>query len=311
MQDIGTQTRAIDEAHSRWVLALDQHFTIWWAAFLLTSLQTLQEFKRFGDDDAKCMALAIAVEQLRFAKRSAPASRSGDPDGSALSLSQLAILTGCPIETTRRTLAQMVQAGTVQRQDKRYSMVVPDELFASGTGQAWALVNLLRSISTATSTQLITERQAVTSGGVSAVWCAVLRYSANLRRRITKGAHLRSLIAGMVQVEQQVRSHFLLCGKSAASRMEFNQAAVSMQQPLIAIKQTAIIAGDELARTQAAVRHAVDLGLGTIPESGIFRYSIGAAAVPDDSQAYTRGVKEALADLMLASLPADGKVEAR
>lgn len=311
MQDIETGKSALDDAHSKWVLALDQHFTIWWAAFLLNSIRTLQEFRRFGVDEAKVVALALAVEQLRLAERSSQASRSGDRNGAARSLSQLAVMIGCPIETTRRTLAQMVQVGTVQRQGKHYSMAVPEELCAFGAGQARAMMNLMRLIPVSSSSDLPSEISAVTNHGVSAVWCAVLRYSANLRRRVTRAAYLRSLIAGMVQVEQQVRRHFLIHGKSVASRLEFNQAAASMQEPLISIKQTAIIAGEELARTQAAVRHAVDLGLGTVPESGIFRYSIGAAAVPDDSQAYTRGVKEALADLMLSSLPAGGKVESR
>mgnify|MGYP006287109277 CR=1 FL=1 len=309
VQDIGTEIRALDDPHSRWVRALDQHFTTWWAAFLLTSLKTLKEFRRFGEGDAMVVALALAVEHLRLAERSSQASRPGDRNGAALSLSELAVKTGCPIETTRRTLAQMVQVGAVQRQGKHYCMATSAEFCAFGADQAKALMNLLGRIPVSTSSELLSENSAVTNQGISAVWCAVLRYSANLRRRITKGHYLRSLIAGMIQVEQQVRSHFLLHGKSVASRVEFNQVAVSMQQPLISIKQTAIIAGEELAKTQAAVRHAVDLGLGTVPESGIFRYSIGAAAVPDDSQAYTRGVKEALADLMLSSAPAGGKVE--
>ena len=303
MQDIETGKSTLDDAHSKWVLALDQHFTIWWAAFLLNSIRTLQEFRRFGDDDAKVVALALAVEQLRLAERSSQAPRPGDRNGAALSLSELAVMTGCPIETTRRTLAQMVQVGTVQRQGKRYCMAVSEELSAFGAGQAKAMRNVMRPIPVLTSSELQPESSAVTNHGVSAVWSAVLRYSANLRRRITRGNHLQSLIAGMVQVEQQARSQFLLHGKSAASRVEFNQAVVSMQQPLVSIKQTAIIAGEKLSRTQAAVRHAVDLGLGTVPENGIFRYSIGAADIPDDSQAYTRGVKEALADLILSSLP--------
>jgi hypothetical protein len=117
----------------------------------------------------------------------------------------------------------------------------------------------------------------------------------------SKGAYLSCIIAGMLQVEGQVRGLLLSQGRLSSSRLEFNAAAAAMPQPLISIQQTSILVMEPMARTMAAVRHAADSGFGTIQERGLFRYSMGATAVPDDSQIYTRGVMEALADLVLKS----------
>lgn len=292
--------------HGGIVAQLDETFSAWWAAFLLGANETLKGFREFGDDDGQLMALALAAHQVRHAAPSllVPDQLHLDDDG--LSLSQVAVRAGIPLETARRTLKRMIGNGYAQRRGDSYLIVVPERTFKAAGQQADALMSLVVALPLLLPPGLTCSGPGSATGdGVSHYWSAVLRYCANLRRRVTRGAYLSCLIAGMIQVEMLVRSHLIQRGRSIVSRQEYNEVAIKMPQPLIPLQQTAIIASETMARTQAAVRHAIELGLGTISERGIFRFSIGAAAVPDDSQAYTRGVKEALADLVLSSLASD------
>ena len=289
------------------VSQLDIHFSAWWAGFLQCAIETMKMFRRYGEDEGKLVALALAAKQVRGDDLAPPSSAATHRSGHGLSLSEVAVQTGTPLETTRRTLMRMVSEGHVQRTRDRYEIVRLDELVGLASRQAEGLALLMiRTPAIVPSEARAGVPRGATGIGVSAYWSAILRYCANLRRRITKGNHLGCLVAGMLQVEAQVRWHLLNLGKHFVSRAEFNEVAEAMPAPLLPIQQTAIIAGESMARTNAAVRHAVELGLGTIPERGIFRSSIAAARVPDDSQAYTRGVKEALAHLVLASLSATG-----
>lgn len=292
------------ELHAHLVAALDAHFTAWWAAFLLSVLETLKGFRAFGDDDGQLVALALSAASFRRTDPSlSPVPDQGRKQG--LSLSAIAIQTGCPLETIRRTLSRMVDGSVLQRDGNLYSIAVPDDLVTMGARQAGRMVRIISGIPGAAPAREANNGIGEATGDdLGATWLAALRYCANLRRRITKGSYLSCLVAGMLQVEEQVRLVLLANGKTVASRAEFNGAAIAMPQPLIAIQQTSVLAAESMTRTRAAVRHAVELGLGSIPERGLFRYSIGAAAVPDDSQAYTRGVKEALADLKVYSSPA-------
>ena len=279
---------------------LDEHFTLWWAGFLLSVSATLKQFRAFGDDDGQLVALALAARALRSGRASS-LSLAGQSAHDGLSLSEIAVMTGCPLETTRRTLKRMRAASSVLREGNRYSILVGDELLAAGATQAEVLAQLLSAIPAREFPGWAPGNEEHTKELAAAIcWTAALRYCANLRRRITKGAYLGCMIAGMIQVESQVRRMLLASGKHGASREAFNNVAVTMPEPLISTQETGRIAGEPSSRVHAAVQHAVDLGLGTVPMRGLFRYSIGAAAVSDDSQAYTRGVKEALVELCSA-----------
>ena len=86
---------------------LDLQFSGWWAAFLLCALNTITGFRRFGDDDGFLVALALAANG---------AGTGSTQDGKAavvglnrtLSLSEIAVQSGVPLETTRRTLLRFV-----------------------------------------------------------------------------------------------------------------------------------------------------------------------------------------------------------
>lgn len=285
------------------VSRLDDHFTTWWAGFLQCAIETLKAFRKFGDDDGKLVALALATKQVRGDHLASVSPAAMHQNG--LSLSEVAVQTGAPLETVRRTLIRMVGDGQVLRTRDRYDLVRSDELVRMAARQAQGLALLMIGAPGILPSELVLgSPRGVTGDAVCAYWSAILRYCSNLRRRIAKAAHLGCLVAGMLQVEARVRWHLLSLGKHLASRAEFNEMAEGMPAPDLVIQQTAMLAAEPMSRTNAAVRHAVELGLGTIPERGIFRFSIAAARVPDDSQAYTRGVREAMADLILASLAA-------
>jgi hypothetical protein len=280
---------------------LDLQFSGWWAAFLLCALNTITGFRRFGDDDGFLVALALAANG---------AGTGSTQDGKAvvvglnrtLSLSEIAVQSGVPLETTRRTLLKFVQAGAAARSEGRYSIVLPHEMCDDARGRARALASVLYRLTDRLFPRVIDSSVRLSNDDLlMAYWASSLRYFSNLRRRVVKGAFIPSLVAGMLQVEGVVRRAQLQLGNTVLSRAAFNSSAEKVDDPIIFLQETALLANETMSRVMASVSHAVELGMGTIPVRGRFRFSLVASRVPDDSAAYTRGVKEALEALVFQS----------
>lgn len=154
---------------------------------------------------------------------SVPASHHEDKSG--LSLSEVAFRTGIPVETTRRALLKLSNSGLVQRRQERYDIALPDELLKAATRQALALNHIIRAIpGIVLPADNLADGASEAGKGVGPYWTSVLRYCGNLRRRITKGVYLSTLVAGVLQIETLVRHSMLLNGKSVLSRPLDNQA---------------------------------------------------------------------------------------
>lgn len=280
---------------------LDLQFSGWWAAFLLCTLNTIAGFRRFGDDDGYLVALALAASGARTGSAQDGKASVVGLDRT-LSLSEIAIQSGVPLETTRRTLLKFLQAGAAVRSEGRYSIVLPHEIFEHAGGRARSLASVLYRLTDRLFPRVIDSSVQLSNDDLlMAYWAGSLRYCANLRRRVVKGSFIPSLVAGMLQVEGVVRRAQLQLGNTILSRADFNSSAEKVADPIIFLQETAFLANETMPRVMASVAHAVELGMGSTPVRGRFRFSLVAARVPDDSAAYTRGVREALEALVFQS----------
>lgn len=277
------------------VALLEARFCRWWAAFLVHSLDTLKAFRSYGDDDRQILAWGLAVAAAR-AERDPSVARDG------LSLSELAALTGVPVETARRHLLRLAQEGQCRRAGQHYAIDLSDALRARLVERARALAAVLvRELRPPV--PVVTAHQE--SVLLEVYLAAGLAYSSNLRRRIMRGVFIPCVMAGMLEIEAVVRTHRLLDGAADESRQYHVEVVHRLNLIIVHTARLAHIAGESLARARAAVRHANDLGFGTLVSPDYFGYSAQATPILRDNQALVGGIRERLADLMtVAGAPA-------
>lgn len=268
---------------------LDERFTAWWAAFLVHALETLKAFRVYGDDERQILVWALAVRAL-----------DGAMPG-ALSLTELAAMTGIPVETARRHLLRLAQDGQCRRVGALYAIDMPEVLRAAIALQARALVRVLRRALPRDGAPVPSESDALTPDAVRAALVAGLAYCANLRSRVTRGVFLPCFVAGMLEIEGAVRLRCLLEGDLALSRRNYLEIVHRMNWIVIYTARIAQLAGEPMARARAAVRYAGDLGFGTMVSADHFAYSADAAQVLREERGVICGVLERLADLLVAA----------
>lgn len=274
--------------NDRTVLArLDERFGAWWGAFLLHGLETLKTFRAYGDDERQILVWAMATSD----------GRPGLP------LSELATMTGIPVETARRHLLRLAQDGQCRREGALYAIDLPETLRAATAGRTIALARVLHDI-VYPGASLDAEWPAAADAEAARVYLSAgLAYCASLRRRVTRGVFIPCVFAGMLEIESAVRHRRLLEGDLVESRQHYVEVINRLNWIVVHTARVAHLAGESMTRARAAVRYAGNLGFGTMVSPDHFAYSAQAAQVLRDEQALIVGVKERLAELVRVATP--------
>lgn len=281
-----------DNLRERLVAAHEAKFSAWWGAFLLNALETLKSFRQFGDDEGQFLAWALATASLR------PAGAA--PHG-ALSLSEISVTTGIPLETARRHLLKMTQAGVCRREGTLYAMSLPSDVRAGALERLAPFAATLRSVVDDIAPPRQASSDAIDERALRAYLQSGLRYCANLRRLLTRGAFIAFVVAAMLEIEGRIRLQQMLVGPGILSRSQYNGLVERRHDITLHATRIADLAGEPLVRARAAIRQGIELGFASAVGPDQFAFSAIAARIPEDNQAYTRGVKEGLADLLLAA----------
>mgnify|MGYP006267282937 CR=1 FL=1 len=280
-----------DSLREQLVTAQETKFSAWWGAFLLNALETLKSFRQFGDDEGQFLAWALATASLP--------SAGAAPRG-ALSLSEISVTTGIPLETARRHLLKMTQAGICRREGTLYAMSLPPDLRAEAMDRLAPFAAILRSVVDDIMPPRRGPFDEIDDRALRAYLQSGLRYCANLRRLLTRGAFIAFVVAAMLEIEGRIRLQQMLVGPGILSRSQYNGLVERRHDITLHATRIADLAGEPLVRARAAIKQGIELGFASAVGPDQFAFSAVAARIPEDNQAYTRGVKEGLADMLLA-----------
>lgn len=281
-----------DSLREQLIVAHEARFSAWWGVFLLNALETLKSFRRFGEDEGQLLAWALATASLPSAE--------GTPRG-ALSLSEISVTTGIPLETARRHLLKMTQAGACRREGMLYAMALPSDVRAGALDRLAPFTAILHSVVDDVMPPSRVSFDAINDRVLRAYLQSGLRYCANLRRLLTRGAFIAFVVAAMLEIEGRIRLQQMLVGSGILSRSQYNGLVERRHDITLHATRLADLTGEPLVRARAAIRQGIELGFASAVGPDQFAFSAAAARIPEDNQAYTRGVKEGLADLLIAA----------
>lgn len=264
---------------------LEAYFSDWWGAFLLYTLEALKVFRVWGDDDKQLLMWALTAKAL-------------ERRATGITLSEVATMSGVPIETARRNLVQLTEQGNCIREGDLYRAVVSQVVTVE-------LEQLARRFAKALAVNVPQAQANSTDVDLAAYLRASLNYASNIRRYVARGAYVASVVAGMVEIESHVRFHLLRHGLRSASRSEYNQIVEEFPDNKFHATRISQLTGEAMDKVRNAIRYAEGLGVVTLFGHDLCAFNAKAAWVPGDRQAYTRGVKEELAEFILSTSPED------